>query len=372
MRIGFDAKWFYAGHPSGKVFTTNIVEQLCRSHPEHEYVFFLNSKDSVKEFPFRGQNLKLRFNSIGNNLMSNAILIPSEARKEKLDILITQNFSAPTRKVKQVTIVFDVIFKTHPYYFTLLERTYFSLIRPLLRFSDAVVTISQSAKEDLQQFGFVRPYQSTHVLYLGVDDRYFQAVEYADDRIEMFKAKYQLPPRFILYVGRLNQRKNLENLLRAICRLRDQLIPVVLCGSKDWKMFDIDTLIDNLGLRHRVYQIGFLPDAELPLLYRSASIFAYVSKKEGFGLPPLEAMACGVPSVVSNVPSLVEVCGDCVEYVDPNQPEDIAKGIDNVLGSQTLQKRLVGMGLTRSKAFSWKTTTQKLLDIVLEVSQQRL
>ncbi len=368
MRIGFDAKWFYSGHPSGKIFATKIVEQLACFHPEHEYVFVLNSEDRRKEFPYSRENVQLRYSSLWNNLTSNLFLLPRAVRKTNLDVLVTQNFAAPFVKSKQVCVVFDIIFKSDPQYFTILEKLYFSPIRPLLRLSDAVVTISHYCEQELKNRGFVGPSQSIHVLPLAVDERFLEARQRTAEGIAAFRSNYGLPDQFVLYVGRINRRKNLENLVRAVANLDEPEIKLVICGERDWKKTHADEVAKEVGARNQVVYLGHVPDVQLPYLYCAATVFAFVSHREGFGLPALEAMACGVPVVASNTSSLPEVCGDAAEYVDPNKPEEITRALDALLTNPDLCQRRSELGRQRAGAFSWSRTADRLLEILSQVA----
>lgn len=369
MRIGFDAKWFHAGHPSGRVFTRNILQRLIRNYQETEFVLFMNSDDKHKATPFDSPNVEYAFSSLPTNLLSNIARVPFSAKNKRIDVLVTQNFSAPVRTIPQVTIVFDIIFMTDPGFFTTKERAYFSCIKPLLRYADDVTSISQYAIGEMRSFGFIHELQSSHVLPLGVDEHFFpQRKDQTADEVERFRKKYGLPKRFILYVGRLNQRKNLDSLLRSMLLLKDKSTPLVVCGSRDWRMFDFDELVAELDLGDRVLQLGHLSDEELPILYRSATAFAYIPFKEGFGLPPLEAMASGVPVVVSSTSSLPEVCGNAACYVNPEDVQSITHGLDTVLSSTQLQNEMIEKGFSRAKLFSWDRTAQRFMEIVHEVA----
>jgi glycosyltransferase involved in cell wall biosynthesis len=149
--------------------------------------------------------------------------------------------------------------------------------------------------------------------------------------------------------------------------LKNQEIPIVIVGSKDWKILDIDKLIDDLGINKRVIFSGFVLDNILPVIYSLATIFCFPSYAEGFGLPALEAMASGVPVVVSNTTSLPEICGDAGNYVNPNDPQDIAAMIDLLLKDNQLYNYKRSKGLERAKHFTWENSAKKLLECICKV-----
>lgn len=370
MRIAFDAKWFFVGHPSGRVFTRNVLESLIRYHPEHQYQIILNRGDRFKPIPFAGTNVIFDYASLGTNLTSNTLILPFRILKLRPDILVSQNFAVPCVRVPQLTIVFDVLFATDPQYFTWKERLYFTPIKPLLHFANGIITISNYCLTQLFKNGFLRSNQQGYVVPLGVDERFFCSQNDDESQMHTVQAKYGLPDRFILYVGRLNQRKNLGTLVRSLAFLNDKSMKLVLCGPTDRKMFDINLLIRELSLQAKVLLTGVVDDDDLPWIYRSADVCAYVSQKEGFGLPPLEAMASGVPVVVSSTSSLPEVCGDAAEYVNPEDPKDVARGLNSVLEDIVYRSRLKKAGIARARELSWRHTSDQLLEILINEVQK--
>lgn len=364
MKIGIDAKWYFSGNPSGRVWTRNVVEHLVREHGEHEYVLFLKPGDRGREFPFDAERVEKRYATGKPNMLANVLSLPRLARAAGVDALVTQYFAAPVRGVRQLTVVHDVIFEVEPRYFTYPERLYFASIRPLLRSADTVLTVSAHVQQDLKTYGYVRDHQRCHVLPNGVGERFLEVGRGEGREVGRIREKLGLPRRFVLYVGRLNQRKNIDGLLRAFRQLDDPEVRLVLGGQKDWKMFDVDRLIAELEIGDRVRQLGFVDDADLPWLYRAAECFAYVSHQEGFGIPPLEAMACGTPVVVANTSSLPEVCGDAAEYVNPADVKDIARGLTRVVGDAEYRQRLGAAGRARAEQFTWRRTADSLIHLV--------
>lgn len=369
MRIGIDAKWYFNGHPSGKRITENLVSVLLKSNLKHEIILYLDCR--YKNVQIQNNNPKIQFVYIwsGNNLLSNIFVLPFYAYRNRVDILISFNFSPLAGTYKRITWILDAIFKSHPEYFTFKERLYFSWIKPLALMADHICTISFSEKKRMLQYGFSTLDKKIDVIHLGIEEKFKVKKKHNLDYLIKVQNKYHLPERFLLYVGRLNQRKNLHNLLRAFALLPSKDIPLVLAGSPDWKMFDIKNTLAELNLTGHVICTGFVEDDDLPALYSLATLFCYVSYEEGFGLPPLESMASGVPVVVSNTSSLPEVCGDAAEYVNPYEPADIARGITKLITDESRYRYLVEIGLRRTLEFQWENTTKELINLAVRVDR---
>jgi glycosyltransferase involved in cell wall biosynthesis len=361
MKIGIDAKWYFDGPASGKVVVENLVNALCELDFDHEFVFFLDAKEKHKLFPHKLKNIKLDYVWAGNNLLSNLFILPFKAQKYDLDVLIYQNFPSLFNQYKQIAYIHDIIFLTHPEYYTWKERLYFYPLKYLVKYAHRINTVSFSEKKRILKYYPVNE-NKIDVIYHGVN-KSFKPLEVYDKRlINKIRKKYKLPSKYLLYVGRLNIRKNITNLLKAIPLLKDLKIPLVIVGGYDWKMQNITTIIDETGISDRIYFAGPVFGEELAIIYACATLFCFPSYEESFGLPPLEAMASGVPVVVSQSSSIPEICGDAGNYVDPNSPENIANMIDILLTDKDLYNMKRKMGLERAKLFTWENAAKKLIE----------
>ncbi|MEW6006226.1 MAG: glycosyltransferase family 1 protein [Stygiobacter sp.] len=361
MKIGIDAKWYFDGNPSGKVVIRNLIKEIYEIDDQNEIFIILDKKFKEEHFPFEKSNIKLIYVWSGVNLLSNVFLLPIVLAKYKLDVCIFQYFAPPISNFKTIVYIHDIIFKTHPKYFTLKERIYFSPMKFLARRTDGIVTVSKYVLDRIKQFNFCNNETKLMVVYNGISNKYMPKNFYSVENLEQIKMKYSLPERFLLYVGRLNERKNILSLLVSLNYIEDKSIKMVLCGKYDWKMFNLPEKIKELGLIDRVLLLGYISDEDLHIIYSLASIFCYVSFEEGFGLPPLESLASGVPVVVSNTSSLSEVCGDAGIYCNPYNPQDIAEKINLVLLDDKLREKKIKTGLKRSKDFNWNHSAKALL-----------
>jgi len=175
-----------------------------------------------------------------------------------------------------------------------------------------------------------------------------------------------LPERFILFLGTIEPRKNIINLIKAFAKLQTcepANLKLVIGGAKGWFYEDVFARVEELGLRDEVLFPGYIPASELPLWYNAAELFVYPSLYEGFGLPPLEAMACGTPVVATNTSSLPEVVGKAGMLVDPLAVEELAEAMRRVLNDETLWQEMRGQGLRRAQGFSWTKTAQETVQV---------
>jgi glycosyltransferase involved in cell wall biosynthesis len=206
------------------------------------------------------------------------------------------------------------------------------------------------------------------VVYCGIDAAFRPLTE---DQVAAFRSERSLPQRFILFVGTIEPRKNVARLIEAFADLRSAIsdLRLVIGGAKGWFYEDVFARVEELGLEDEVLFPGYLPASELPLWYNAAELFVYPSLYEGFGLPPLEAMACGTPVVTANTSSLPEVVGDAGLAVDPLDIEGLAEAMKQVLGDDSLQQEMKVRGLRRARGFSWAKTAQETVQVYRQVME---
>lgn len=261
----------------------------------------------------------------------------------------------------------DLTFLSHGHTHATLNRTFLRLMMPLfLRRADGIVTISRSTQQEMERYYGPLPTPS-HVIYPGVDNR-FQPVTDARAR-EAVRVRYRLPARFVLYVGTIEPRKNLPVLIRAFGQAGLQGVDLVLAGKKGWLYAETFAQVEALGLADRVHFTGFVDDADLPALLSAAELFVYPSLSEGFGLPVLEAMACGAPVITSNVSSLPEVAGDAGLLVDPLDVEALAAAMQTVLADPARREAMAAAGRRQAAGFSWQRCAQETLALYEEIGR---
>ena len=282
-------------------------------------------------------------------------------RARKYDLLFSPGNIGPLWKptrTKLVTTIHDLSFWYFPGPYSALFRVYYSLLIPrLIKISDAVLTLSQSErKKMIERYPSAR--NKIHVIHGCLNEKFLQC----RPRVEKEKS--------ILFVGSLNWRKNYRGAIAGFYKIMDR-IPhrlVIVGGSNQIFKKDpqVKSLLEKIP-KEKIEFKGYLDEGELFELYQRASLFVLPSFYEGFGFPPLEAMACGCPVIVSQTPSLMEVCGDAAHYIDPDDVESIAEGILKVLSDEELRGNLIPKGLERARLFSGDQTVTALLRIFDEV-----
>jgi glycosyltransferase involved in cell wall biosynthesis len=221
-----------------------------------------------------------------------------------------------------------------------------------------ILTVSETSARDIVELLGV-PRDRIDVIPLAADSRFRRV----DDQRELarVRARYELHTPYLLYVGNIEPRKNLERLLEAFALVGSAAGLLAVAGSRAWHTGGVLDRVKALGLSRRVRLLGYVPDDDLPALYSAAEAFVYPSLFEGFGLPVVEAMACGVPVVVSTAPALREVAAAAARFVDPLSVESIAEGLDAVLSSPAERARLSSAGLERARSFTWEATARGTL-----------
>ena len=254
-----------------------------------------------------------------------------------------------------VVTVHDLSFRLYPETFRPAQRLYQSaLARWTVRHAQQVIAVSESTRTDVvRHFGV--PAERVAVVYNGVDDAFRP---YPAEVVEAFRREKGLPERFLLCVATLEPRKNIVRLLEALARVPGAP-PLVVCGGKGWYYDTIFATIERLGLSGRVHLPGYIPAAELPLWYNAASWFIYPSLYEGFGLPALQALACGTPSIVSRASALPEVVGDAAVLLDPLDVEAMAGTLAHALDDPGLATVLRQKGPAQARRFSWARTAEE-------------
>ncbi len=234
--------------------------------------------------------------------------------------------------------------------------------------ADRISTISLYSKKEIQRFTGVAS-SKIEVIYLGIDNSMFHPITNTNVRNQV-KSDYNLPDQFILFVGNVKPNKNLQRLVEGFAKLLKELpdIKLVITGKQEGFITGDPTLFARIKtdkeLDDRIIFTGYVESDDLPVLYSLAKLFAFPSIYEGFGFPPLEAMACGCPVVASNATSIPEVCGDAALYVDPLSPDDIARGIRTVVTNSTLRNQLIQSGYQQCGQYNWNKSSEQFVALI--------
>ena len=301
-------------------------------------------------------------------LLAHYLRVPMDGLFPGVDLFHGTDHLLPRfRRVRSVFTLHDLIPQLFPEFHLPLNRWFLNLMFPkFLAHADAVIAVSECTKRDaIRLYG--TPEEKIAVIYEGVDPKFRPVRD--PDLLRRVQAAYGLTERYILFVSTIEPRKNIIRLLEAYRALRQEGHPhkLVLVGAKGWLYQPILDKIAELGLGGEVILPGFVADEDLPAVYAGASLFAFPSLYEGFGLPPLEAMACGVPTLVSDISSLPEIVGDAALKVPPTDTGAIKAAMERILTDPALARDLAARGPERARLFTWEKAAEQTIGVYRRV-----
>jgi glycosyltransferase involved in cell wall biosynthesis len=368
MRIAIDARKL---HDFGiGTYIRNLLRYLARIDQDTEYVL-LCSRADLNVVGQLGPNFRVVIESSPNYSFREQLHVPYLLLRERPDVFHATHYVLPPAvPCRCVVTIHDCIHLWFPQY--LPSRAAYAYAKTAMwsaaKRSDRILTVSESSKRDILHFFNVSP-EKIVVIYNAIDERF--GVPPNEEDMARMRVRYQLDHGFVLYAGNIKPHKNLVRLIEAFDGVRKE-------GFDEVKLLIIGDEISKLpALRHAVHRhklhkhvrfLGFVPDETLAILYRLAEVFVFPSLYEGFGLPPLEAMASGTPVVTSNLSSLPEVVGDAAILVDPYDADSIKDGITRVLRDRLLREQLRQRGLARARDFSWERSVARTREIYQEAA----
>ncbi|MEK7616513.1 MAG: glycosyltransferase family 1 protein [Patescibacteria group bacterium] len=381
MVIGFDASRVFVGKRTG---TENYSYQLLKSLSKIDkknsykvYIRFINDPigELMKILPKNSEIVEIKWNRLWTQ---GGLAIQTFI--DSLDVLFIPSHTLPIiRKpgLKTVMTVHDLGVEYLPYYHQLKQQLYLKYItRYQLQTATKLIAVSNATKEDLLKKASIHP-QKVSVVYEGFDNNLFRPVK-SDILVTSLRQYKLIPGEYFLSVGTVQPRKNLERLIKAFYHSQKKIasgfsnprndIHLVIAGSKGWLADEIYRLPKELGIEDKVKFLGYVPDKDLPALYSGAIALTFPSLFEGFGLPILEAQACGCPVVTSNISSMPEVAGKGAIYVNPYSVDDIVKGMGKCQISN-VKSQIVKAGFENVKRFSWEKTAKETLKILEEAAK---
>ena len=371
MRIGIDVRELEKGKATGiGRYLLNFLKFATKEKPTWEFILFGNQNTKIDlEVP----NLKKIYIPEYFTPWWDQIQLPRYLKKERIDIFFSPYFKAPFFVPgKLVVIINDLIPLLVPGYQglrRLLRRVYFKkLTGAATKRADKIITISHHSKKDIMEVFHV-PGEKIKVIMLAADEAYRPVTS----DLEKVTSKYGIDKGFIFYFGNFNPHKNVKTLIEAYYRLPQKMrdeYQLVLGGRRDRYCLSLEKMVKRLRLEEKVIFTDFIAEENLPAIYSAAELFVFPSLYEGFGLPPLEAIACGTPVIASNTTSLPEVIRDAGILVDPCKVNDISEAITKVLTDSKLRDSLVERGLRRAKQFSAEKTAKKMIGIFEELNAQ--
>lgn len=359
MRILVDVRHLSDAQKTGVgEYTSELLRALFALGTEDEYELV---STGMRPLP---QHTHLRF---PNKLLKLTTLLGRWPRldriaKSKPDLvwLPNLNFTTVSPSVPYALTIHDLSWKIFPEFFSLRMRLWHALSQPdrLIRDAAAIIVPSTATKEDVMRF-FNKPGEKIHVVPHGIDPMFSPTFTAQDHGV---RSRHKLPKKFVLFMGTLEPRKNVVALIDAVGAYRKETgddLRLVLAGGRGWKSGAIRKATD----KPFIHVLGYVPSADRPALYRAATVFAWPSVYEGFGLPVLEAMASGVPVITSHTSSLPELTDGAAILVNPFRTEEIAVALRELVSSEALRERLRRKGLERARAFSWEKAARCTMNV---------
>jgi glycosyltransferase involved in cell wall biosynthesis len=296
---------------------------------------------------------------------------PIALQRQRVDLVHGPvNISPLLVRSPSVVTVHDLAFLVYPEQYPGAKQRYLNLMTSLsVRRAKRIIAVSDSTRADIVRYYGVHP-ERVVVVPNGVDPDFAPVSD--PDRLKALRERHRLPEHFILFVGTLQPRKNLVGLLRAYARVKDEVAwPLVVVGAPGWLYESVFHEAHWLGIADRIIFAGYAEPDALPLWYSAATVFVYPSLYEGFGLPLLEAMACGTPVITSATSSLPEVAGDAAICVNPTDVAALASALERLIQQPALHAELRERGLARAREFSWERTARETAEVYRRASRTR-
>lgn len=364
MKIGIDsraAKW-YRGTGIG-TYSYQLINSLNKINSHNEYLLFMPENNNL--------SIKFKKNFIIKNISQNMcsnfwdeVNIPNILKTKDIDLYhVPQNgIGLPKTKVCPFVITLhDIIpYKMPETVGDRYLKIFTEEIPRIIPMCDGIITVSHYSKQDIVNY-FNFPPEKIFVTHLANEDIYKPLNK--DTCKEFIKKTYGIEDDYILYVGGFSPRKNIVGLIEAfsklISKLKNTKIKLVIAGSKGKSYSIYKKTTEDLSIQNNVIFPGFIPLEHMPLLYNASKIFIYPSLYEGFGLPPIEAMACGIPIIASNLTSIPEVVGDAAMLINPYDIEELSNAMYHIIENKNLENQLIKKSLLRSSHFNWIKTAEK-------------
>jgi len=378
MIIGIDIRMLARGARTGvEEYAINLFSNMFCLDKSVKYKLFYNGYKKMEldydwlELP----NVELIQFKIPNRVLDFSFRVLNYPKVDELlkgvDVFFSPHIflSSMSKKCKTVVTFHDLSFEKYPEFYSAGKNYWHFSMSPKkqAKKADQIIAVSQSTKDDLIDLYGIEP-SKIKVIYSGVDNE--SRIVNSESRILEVRKKYNLPEKYILYLGTLEPRKNIIGLIKAFelfkksYKLQATSYKLVIAGAKGWLYEDIFKAANNSSVKDDIVFTGFVEDKDKSVLYGNAELFVYPSFYEGFGFPPLEAMTYGVPVITSNFSSLPEAVGDAAIMVDPYNLDELAEAMEMVLTDDKLKNFLIQKGFERMKKFNWKKCAEETLEVL--------
>ncbi len=365
LHIGFDAHSIGTGLGGNETYASNLIEALAEVDTQNRYTLYVTRQEAIDRYAHRWPNVTVRKTLPHTPLIRIPLTLAAELRRRPIDILHVQYTAPPLAPCDTVVMIHDLSFEHIPETFK--RRSWMQMrltVRRTARSASHILTDSEYSRQDILRTYRLPPERVT-TTPLAASSR-FKPVH--DPEV---LARYRISGDYILAVGSIQPRKNIARLIRGYTRMlsqhSDNAPSLVIVGKRAWLFEDTIRAAAVSSANDKILFTGYVPESDLAALYTGALCFAYPSYFEGFGIPLLEAMRCGTPTITSDRTCFPEVVGDASLIIDPFDEESIAAGLWRMISDAALREQLRSRGFVQSSLFDWRDTARLTLDVYEEV-----
>jgi glycosyltransferase involved in cell wall biosynthesis len=363
MRIGIDSRSLNQKGLGVGRYLFDLLKHYPELDRSNEYLLYLKQTglpSALSNFSSKAISLPL----INSNFAWLNFRLPVELLRDKIDLFHCPFYGLPVyQPCPMVVTIHDIIYEIHPEWFPKLQGASFRFLSRLgAKTARKVIAVSEHTKKDIMERYHV-PESKIEVIYEAPDDMYRIIKDEA--LLKRTKQKFGITKDFLIHVGAIHKRRNIVSLLKVFKRLKEsgRDLQLVLVGSIQWPFIDLKQLLLEMGLKSDVVHLEFISDENLACLYNAARLFVYPSLYEGFGLPLVEAMACGTPIAASNVSSIPEVIGDAGILFDPYNEDEILDSIKTIIDDKNARDSLISRGSDRVRRYSWSGAAKRTIEL---------
>jgi|AntRauTorcE11897_2_1112592.scaffolds.fasta_scaffold06102_3 glycosyltransferase involved in cell wall biosynthesis len=399
MNIGIDVRTLMDRYYSGvSTYSLNLIQELLKTDKDNNYILYYNSAKKINLPDLEGEYKVVGTkypNKIFNYILQKTLAWPKlDKVLGDVDIFLAPhyNFLSLSSGTKKILTIHDLSFLRYPEFFSARKNFWHRAIniKKLAHSMDMIVAVSENTKQDIVELLGVKE-DKVRLIYSGLETRFQDmalSLERGDfkteenkKKLEAVREKYKLPNNYILSLSNLEPRKNLETLISAYSKMRDNNnlkdnsdilnIKLVICGAKGWKYKNIFKTIEESKYRDDIIYTSYIENKDKAYIYKQAKLFVYPSFYEGFGFPPLEAMAAGVPVIASFSSSLPEIIDKAGVLIDPKSSDELEMAMTNILTNRDLKDYYIDKGLKRVKDFSWQRTAENYVKLFNDLRYEK-
>ena len=378
MNIGIDLRTLMNGNKSGiPGFTLNLIQNILRNDTQNSYFGFYNSYKNTN-FPEIGDNIYIKNYSLPNKLLNSSIRFLRYPKLDKIipsDVFYMPHFaynSFSTKSYKIIT-VHDLSFLRYPEFFSFKNNVWHKMveIKKTLKTFDKIIAISENTKNDLMELLDI-PEKKIEVIHSGISDDYKKIDKNSLESI-VVREKYKLPKKFILSLGTIEPRKNIDSLIKAFDDFSTKSggnYYLVIAGGMGWKYRKVLDEYNRAKNKNKIIFLGYVDEDDKNIIYNLSDLFVFPSYYEGFGFPPLEAMRAETPVIAASNSSMFEVLCDAAYFIDPHDISDLSNAMYKILDNQDLKSEFVEKGKINSNKFPWEKTSSAYISIFNNIGKK--